>query len=146
MTGSEGPGATPGPVPELCAICPIFQVSNLQRGLDFYTHVMGFELAETWGDPPDRASLCRDSVQITLEVERNPNRAHVYVQVRGVDAYFERVTAAGAAVVFPLADRAYGMRDGRVADPDGNHIGLGEPLAGQAGQTRGAIPPLTGLA
>jgi uncharacterized glyoxalase superfamily protein PhnB len=112
----------------LRAICPIFQVSNLERGIQFYTRVMGFELAWTWGDPPDRASLCRDAVEITLEVEANPILSHAYIQVEGVDEYFTRVTSAGAKVVYPLADRVYGMRDGRVADPDGNHLGLGQPI------------------
>jgi uncharacterized glyoxalase superfamily protein PhnB len=114
--------------PVLHAVSPIFRVANLQRGIDFYTKVMGFELGWTWGTPPDRASLCRDSVEITLEVEAQPRTSHVYVQVKGIDAYFAKVTAAGAPVIHPLADRVYGMRDGRVADPDGNHISLGEQL------------------
>jgi catechol 2,3-dioxygenase-like lactoylglutathione lyase family enzyme len=98
--------------PALHAVSPIFQVSNLQRGIDFYTRVMGFELEWTWGSPPDRASLCRDAIEITLEVERSPRTSHIYVQVRGV------------------ADRIYGMRDGRIADPDGNYIALGEAIPG----------------
>lgn len=112
----------------LLSVSPIFQVANLQRGIDFYTKVMGFELGWTWGTPPDRASLCRDSVEITLEVAARPRTSHVYVQVQGVDEYFAKVIAAGAQGVYPLADRPYGMRDGRVADPDGNHIALGEAL------------------
>jgi uncharacterized glyoxalase superfamily protein PhnB len=113
---------------KLKAICPIFQVSSLQRGIDFYTQVLGFEVAWTWGEPADRASLCRDAVEITLEVERSPVPSHAYIQVAGIDEYFGRVTSAGAKVVYPLDDRFYGMRDGRIADPDGNHIGLGEAL------------------
>jgi uncharacterized glyoxalase superfamily protein PhnB len=116
--------------PVLHAVSPIFQVSSLQRGIDFYTRVMGFKLGWTWGTPPDRASLCRDAVEITLEVEREPRTSHVYLQVNGVDAYFDQVTRAGARVVVPLGDRVYGMRDGRVTDPDGNHLGLGEALPG----------------
>jgi uncharacterized glyoxalase superfamily protein PhnB len=114
--------------PTLTSVSPIFQVANLQRGIDFYTKVMDFELRWTWGTPPDRASLCRNSVEITLEVAARPRTSHVYVQVKGVDAYFAKVIAAGAQGVYPLADRVYGMRDGRVADPDGNHVGLGEAL------------------
>jgi|SRR4051794_31628669 uncharacterized glyoxalase superfamily protein PhnB len=116
--------------PKLSSVSPIFQVSNLQRGIDFYTRVMGFELGWTWGTPPDRASLCRDAVEIMLELEREPRTSHVYLQVNGVDAYFEQVIRDGAKVVVPLADRVYGMRDGRISDPDGNHVGLGEAIAG----------------
>jgi uncharacterized glyoxalase superfamily protein PhnB len=116
--------------PKLGSVTPIFQVSNLQRGIDFYRRVMGFEVGWTWGAPPDRASLCRDGVEIMLEVEREPRTSHVYLQVNGVDGYFEQVVRDGARVVVPLADRVYGMRDGRISDPDGNHIGLGEAIAG----------------
>jgi predicted enzyme related to lactoylglutathione lyase len=114
--------------PTLTHATPILQVTNLQRALDFYGRVMGFETAWTWGTPPDRASVCRDAVEIMIEVEREPRSSHVYLQVIGVDAYFEKVTGAGAKIVVPLADRAYGMRDGRVTDPDGNHLGIGEAL------------------
>jgi predicted enzyme related to lactoylglutathione lyase len=114
--------------PKLNAICPILQVKDLQRGIDFYTRVMGFELAWKWGEPPDRASLCRDAIEIALEVERLPLRSQAYIQVTGIDEYFARVTAAGAKVTFPLADRVYGMRDGRIEDPDGNQLSLGEAI------------------
>ncbi len=114
--------------PELHAVSPIFQVANLQRGIDFYTRVLGFELGWTWGTPPDRASLCLDSVEITLEVEANPAPSKIYVHVKGIDDYDTRITTAGASVTVPLADCVYGMRDCRVADPAGNAISLGESL------------------
>lgn len=44
--------------------------------------------------------------------------------------YRERVAAAGAKVVAPLADRFYGMRDGRIEDPDGDQLSLGEAIEG----------------
>jgi len=44
------------------------------------------------------------------------------------DAVAKRAIAAGATVVFPIADQPYGMRQGRVADPYGHHWLLGRPL------------------
>ena len=44
------------------------------------------------------------------------------------DALAERAVAAGATVVFPIADQPYGMRQGRVADPYGHHWLIGKPL------------------
>lgn len=44
------------------------------------------------------------------------------------DAVAERAVAAGATVVFPIADQPYGMRQGRLRDPDGHHWLLGGPL------------------
>ena len=114
--------------PKLSAIAPIFQVSNLQRAIDFYTNVMGFELGWTAGEPPDRASLCRDNVEITIETDPSPARAKAYIYVTGVDEIYSRAASAGANVTVPLADRFYGMRDGRIVDPDGNELHIGEPL------------------
>ncbi len=108
------------------SVSPIFQVSHLQRGIDYYVKVLGFEVGWTWGTPPDRVSLCRDSVEITLEVERLPLASKVYIQVKGIDEYYRLITAAGAVVKSPLANRVYGMRDCTVLDPDGNGLAIGE--------------------
>jgi PhnB protein len=44
------------------------------------------------------------------------------------DAVAERAVAAGAKIVFPIADQPYGMRQGRVEDPFGHHWLIGRPL------------------
>ena len=43
------------------------------------------------------------------------------------DAAFERAVAAGATVVWPVANR-YGWRLGRIVDPFGHHWEIGKPL------------------
>ena len=44
------------------------------------------------------------------------------------DQMFERAVAAGATVVWPVEDKEYGWRVGRVADPYGHHWEIGKPL------------------
>jgi len=44
------------------------------------------------------------------------------------DAAAQRAIEAGGAEVFPVTDQPYGLRPGRVADPDGHHWLLGRPL------------------
>jgi PhnB protein len=44
------------------------------------------------------------------------------------DALAARAVAAGAKIVFPVADQPYGMRQGRIADPEGHHWLVGKPL------------------
>jgi uncharacterized glyoxalase superfamily protein PhnB len=114
--------------PAFHAIAPIFQVADLQRSIDFYTRMLGFTLGWTAGEPPDRASLCRGHVEITIETDAAPSRAKAYVLVSGVDQIYALAAAAGANVSVPLADRFYGMRDGRIVDPDGNELHIGESL------------------
>jgi catechol 2,3-dioxygenase-like lactoylglutathione lyase family enzyme len=114
------------------AVTPILQVENLQRGIEFYTTVLGLKLAWTWGDPPDRASFCRDAVEITIEEKKLGEAArltHLYLQVDRIDEYISAISAAGARVKVPLADRIYGMRDCRILDLDGNELSIGEALA-----------------
>ena len=45
------------------------------------------------------------------------------------DAATARAIAAGASEVFPVSDQPYGLRQGRIADPDGHHWLIGTPLA-----------------
>jgi PhnB protein len=44
------------------------------------------------------------------------------------DAVARRAIDAGATEIFPVVDQPYGMRQGRVSDPDGHHWLLGRPL------------------
>ena len=44
------------------------------------------------------------------------------------DAVAARAVAAGGKTVFPIADQPYGMRQGRIADPEGHHWLIGKLL------------------
>ena len=44
------------------------------------------------------------------------------------DAMAARAIGAGATEIFPVADQPYGLRQGRVADPEGHHWLIGAPL------------------
>ena len=44
------------------------------------------------------------------------------------DAFADRAVAAGATIIFPVDDQPYGMRQGRIADPEGHHWLIGKPL------------------
>ena len=50
------------------------------------------------------------------------------VVVDDADALWQRAVAAGAEVIFAIADQPYGMRQGRLADPEGHHWLIGRPL------------------
>jgi len=115
-------------------LAPELQVSSLDRSIDFYRRAFGFEVSWCVGEPPELAALCRDNAEFTLRVVAAPTPIHVYFTVVGVDASYATALAEGARELVPLEDRWYGMRDGRVADPDGNQIGLGESLENRGGK------------
>jgi uncharacterized glyoxalase superfamily protein PhnB len=50
-----------------------------------------------------------------------------YITVDDADAVWAEVQKAGATV--SIENSSYGMRDFNVADPDGNILGFGQPMA-----------------
>lgn len=115
--------------PKMTSIAPILQVADLDRAVHHFTRVLDFKLA--WiagGEPATHASVCRDSIYLMLRVEKSPAPSEIYIEIDGVDAYFQRVSGQGAKVVHLPADREYGMRDGRIEDPDRNQISVGQAL------------------
>ena len=113
-------------------LSPELQVSDLDRSIDFYRRAFGFDVSWCVGEPPELACLCRDNAEFTLRVVATPAPIHVYLTVAGVDASYATAISEGARELVPLENRWYGMRDGRVADPDGNQIGLGEAIEDRA--------------
>jgi PhnB protein len=49
------------------------------------------------------------------------------------DAFVAHAVREGATEVAPVADQAYGLRQGRIADPFGHHWLIGRALAGPGG-------------
>ncbi|HEX5430615.1 MAG TPA: glyoxalase superfamily protein [Bryobacteraceae bacterium] len=113
------------------SISPIFAVADLPRSLAFYCDLLGFEPAWTWGKPPQLAAICRDKVEITLmdRADKPEGQARVYLRVTGIATLYAALERAGADIVVPIADRAYGLRDFRVRDPSGNELDIGEEIA-----------------
>lgn len=118
------------------SVSPIFSVTDLPQSIDFYRRVLGFGIAWSWGDPPDIAAVCRDSVEITLIQRAGASPAgasHIYLRVSEIDTCYQGIVNAGARIVVPLQDRPYGMRDFRIADPSGNELSIGQVIAGAHG-------------
>lgn len=107
---------------------PIFTVRDLVAALDYYERVLGFTVGWKSGDPPRLASVCRDRVEVNLAQSGEPTIAisKVYVQMSGVEQYYDELVAAGARIAVPLAERPYGMKDFRIVDPSGNELSFGE--------------------
>lgn len=123
-------------------LTPMLTVASAERALAFYREAFGAAEQERWVDPSGR-------VVARLAVEGQPffvvdeNRealndspgslggttVRLNLVVDDPDAVAARAIASGAREIFPVADQPYGLRQGRVADPDGHHWLLGRPLA-----------------
>ena len=89
------------------------------------------------GDPASYACLCRDEVALHLAAsklaKRPTGQSALSIFVDDVDALHAELAARGAWIIVLPADRAYGMRDFNVLDPDGNVLVFGMSLAGRSG-------------
>ena len=116
-------------------------VSNLQNMVAFYRDVLGFEIE--WDGKGPYAEFKHEGIRFSMyERAQLPtllNQTPTYPSgLNGtfelaidfptsadLDREFERITAAGARVIYAPRDEPWGMRSSMIADPEGNIIELG---------------------
>jgi PhnB protein len=130
---------SPRPIPEhLGTVTARLVVSDGGAAIDFYRAAFGAqELGERFTDPDGRLIHAEirigDSVVMVTQEGGDPDAPTRSPDALGgavtaimatywehVDAAWERAVAAGAQVVYPLADQFYGERGGRLRDPFGH--------------------------
>jgi PhnB protein len=124
------------------AIAPMLSVRRGAQAIEFYKSAFGAdELLRIEGDAGDVvAQLSVAGAEFWL-ADESPEHfnfspeslggvsARMVMIVEDPDATFERAVAAGATVVWPVSDKPYGWRVGRVVDPFGHHWEIGKPLS-----------------
>jgi PhnB protein len=122
-------------------INPLLSVRNGAKAVEFYKTAFGAEELFRVGDEGE-AVVAQLSVQgaVFWLADESPQHFNFSPETIGgstvrlvmivddPDAAFDRAVAAGATVVWPVADQSYGWRIGRVADPFGHHWEIGKPL------------------
>ena len=63
----------------------------------------------------------------------NGTSVRINLLVRDPDGLIERALTNGATEVAAIFNQSYGLRQGRIVDPCGDHWLIGTPLAGEAG-------------
>ncbi|HWC33094.1 MAG TPA: VOC family protein [Actinomycetota bacterium] len=115
----------------------ILYVEELERSIAFYRDVIGLSL-RLEGD--GYAEFATEGTKFGLfersklpeligraAAPRGPAAEVVFV-VDDVDAEAERLAAAGARVLMPPTDRAWGHRTLHVSDPDGHVVELAQEI------------------
>jgi catechol 2,3-dioxygenase-like lactoylglutathione lyase family enzyme len=99
---------------------PVLGVSDLERSIEFYRRVLGFEIEWNAGHI---CSVGRDGNSIMLRSEQELEPGTVWIGIDD-DSMFDAIMKSGAEVLEPPANRhwAYEMT---IADPDGNALWLG---------------------
>jgi lactoylglutathione lyase len=114
-------------------------VEDTQASIGFYTRVLGFEVERE--EPGVYASLRNGSVVLgigpisklddeggyfTEEIAslRRGLGVEIVLEVEDVDGWCRRVSDSGYPVSEPMRERPWGLKDFRIADPDGYYLRL----------------------
>jgi PhnB protein len=123
------------------AIAPMLSVRNGAKAIEFYKAAFGarelFRVDAESGAVVARLSVGGAEFWVADESPEHQNfspeslgggTVRMVMIVEDPDAAFARAVAAGATVVWPVANQ-YGWRLGRIADPFGHHWEIGKPLS-----------------
>jgi PhnB protein len=122
------------------SIVPLLSVRDGARAIDFYK--TAFRAIEIFRVEDENgavvAQLSADGAEFWLADESpehknfspetlNGGTVRMILTVEDPDVAFDRAIAAGAVLVWPVANQ-YGWRVGRLVDPFGHHWEIGKPL------------------
>jgi PhnB protein len=122
------------------AVIPMLSVRNGARAIEFYKAAFGatelFRVDNERGEVVAQLSVGEAEFWLADESPQHLNfspeslgggSVRLLLIIADPDAAFERAVAAGAKVVWPVAN-AHGWRVGRVVDPFGHHWEIGKRL------------------
>ena len=126
------------PIPaEYAGVTPYLSVKDAAAAIEFYKK--GFGATELMRLPGPDGKIGHAEVKIgnaiVMLADESSEAGHLspptlggstvklHMYVEDVDSFFEKAVAAGAKVLYPLADQFYGDRSGRLEDPFG-HVWL----------------------
>jgi PhnB protein len=128
------------------SISPMLSVRRGAKAVEFYKEAFGagelFRVEDESGGVVAQLSVGAAEFWVADESPANLNfspeslgggsmsrsSARMVMVVEDPDVAFKRAVAAGATVVWPVADQPYGWRVGRIVDPFGHHWEIGKPL------------------
>jgi PhnB protein len=121
-------------------ISAMLSVRNGSQAIDFYKAAFGAEelfCLEDNGAVVAQLSIGRSDFWLADESPEHFNfspetlgggSVRMVLIVDDPDRLFDRAISAGATTVWPVEDKNYGWRMGRLVDPFGHHWEIGKPL------------------
>jgi len=111
-------------VTKVLSIMPVLKVADLQRSVDWYTGVLGFQMTGRTRDDGDgeHCFIHADETELLLSTGSHLGATPsftgtIYFRVVGVDSLFAKVSSR-AEIVWPLEQQEYGTREFGFRDPD----------------------------
>jgi catechol 2,3-dioxygenase-like lactoylglutathione lyase family enzyme len=115
--------------PSAECLTPILFVRDFREATKYYTKKLFFDLRWDWGKPPTFGCVGLGKVEIffCLKAQGGPG-TWLCIFVDDVDGYCERITKAGAEVIYGPKDEPWGLREIHVRDPNGHVIRFGHGI------------------
>lgn len=117
-------------MPTLVAAEPQLYVRDVVASSDFYSRMLGFAVAFTYGEPPFYGQVFRDGARLNLRhvdtpvvdpVRRDSEQLlAASITLADAEPLFVEYQNAGVEFVQPLRTEPWGARTFVVRDPDGN--------------------------
>jgi catechol 2,3-dioxygenase-like lactoylglutathione lyase family enzyme len=103
-------------------------VTDMEKSLQFYVDLLGFEKTFENGNPVGFAILKRDSAELHLTYAKNHqstdrNLAHIFVS--DINSFHSHLVKNNVRIIKGLREVVPGMNGFVFADPDGNRIDIG---------------------
>lgn len=123
------------------SLTPMLTVKSAVAAVEFYRAAFGAVEQERFTAPTGHvvAEMAIDGLRFFV-VDENPQAfnlspksldgttVRINLIVDDADATAAQAIRAGANEIFAVTDQPYGLRQGRLADPDGHHWLIGKPL------------------
>ena len=123
------------------SIEPMLSVRRGAKAIEFYKAAFGarelFRIENENGEVVAQLSAEGSEFWLADESPENKNfspetlggcSVRLVMVVEDPDAVFTRAIEAGGTVVWPVSDKEYGWRVGRLVDPYGHHWEIGKPI------------------
>lgn len=123
----------------LSSTTPGFTVGDIQKSIEFYRDVLGFELKERWEHDGVLGGAEMKAGRVSLYLGQDDwmkgrNRVkgvgfRIYCETtQDLDAIVARIKAHGGTLAEEVQNRPWGSRDFAVTDPDGFKITISSPI------------------
>jgi uncharacterized glyoxalase superfamily protein PhnB len=118
------------------SVAPVIATADIERSLEYYTTVLGFEFDFKYGEPPVYAGIKSGSVEIYFSIdhalaaavkEKNLN-PEVFIWVTDADGLFNKHKNRGAEIIEPPTNRPWGARQYVIKDINGYFLKFAQPL------------------
>ncbi len=102
----------------------VLAVSNVSESVEFYCFKLGFDLISSYGNPLYYAEVKRDQAQsLMLLDQRTAGSPAGHVSLAfyssNIDMIYEEFLSTEVIIKENIENKAYGMREFQIVDPDG---------------------------